>query len=62
MTPEVREAIDNARSCGLTGARKGWSPETVRAIAYAVASELPSEMTLGELTDELAIGSRQVAE
>lgn len=59
MKPEVREAIDNARSCGLTAGKRGWSAETVRAITYAVAEGLPSEMTLGELVDELGIAANQ---
>lgn len=62
MSPAVREAVETARTCGLAGARKAWARETVRALAYAVAEALPSEMTLGELVDELSIASDQGGE
>lgn len=62
MSPAVREAVENARSCGDTPGKRAWSRETVRAIAYAVADGLPSDMTLGELLDELAIAANQAEE
>ena len=70
MNPEVHDAIDNARTVEFPGAdglicrraepTRKHSFEKVRAIVLAVAQELPSEMTMQELCDELAIANNQV--
>lgn len=64
MSPEVRDAIENARSVSSSGDGLGRRPRLrgfgdVRALVYAVVLELPGEMTLAELCDELCIASDQ---
>lgn len=61
MREDVRDAIESARTCAhfvpLTiggGAReRKHSAEKVRAIVLAVLRELPDDMTVVELRDEL---------
>lgn len=65
MSPEVREALENARSVaigvpgiGSVGRRR--SLEAVRAGRLRRrARAAPGEMTLAELCDELCIGASQ---
>lgn len=66
MSPEVRAALENAGSVGiktdgLPGPRRYRTPGAIRATVLAVVQELPSEMTLGELCDELNNASAQEA-
>lgn len=63
MSPETHEAIENARHMARASA---YGPET-RSIGfdrlqhsiYLFAQEMPSDMTLGELCDELCNASGQ---
>lgn len=55
MSPEVREALEQA----VTQKR---SLGAVRAIVYAVAQDLPDDMTIQELCDELCIANNQGGE
>jgi len=64
VSPEVREALDSAcsvataePSLGRPARRRGFGG--VRALVYAVVQELPGEMTLAELCDELCNGAAQ---
>ena len=62
MSPEVRKAIESARtvaSASSGSAARHRSFEGTRAVVYAVAQELPGEMTLAELCDEICIGAVQ---
>ena len=67
MRPEIRDAIESARTSGLptdlvmlsTPPRRYKSFDTVRAIVLAVAQELPQDMTMAELCDELIIANNQ---
>ena len=69
MSPEVRDALESATSVevdkGLVIApvapRRKHGFDTIRAIVLSVAQELPSEMTMAELCDELANANNQVA-
>lgn len=64
--PDVAEAIDNARS--VSGAedsarrQRRHTFQTVRAIVLAVVRELPDDMSLAELRDELEISEHQHGE
>ncbi|MGE5510282.1 MAG: hypothetical protein ACM31O_03410 [Bacteroidota bacterium] len=60
MLDEVRDAIESARSVGRDVQRLGLparrhSHDLVRAVVLAVVRELPDDMTIGELRDELEI-------
>jgi hypothetical protein len=63
MSPEVREAIESARTA--TGHKRHWGPPKrrafadVRQIVLAVVSELPEEMTIRELCEELGNANSQ---
>jgi hypothetical protein len=58
VSPDVREALESAQTVG-GGSQRQRSFETVRAIVYAVVESLDSDMTIGDLTEELCIGSAQ---
>lgn len=68
MSPETREAIDEARdNDDLKGA--GWSrgPRSVPfglavRLLYKFAQNVPSDMTMAELCDELCNANNQNAE
>ena len=60
MTPEIEDAIDSARTVGKEGVSQyaKWDAKchpknTVVAILKSVARDLPPEMTMGELLEEL---------
>lgn len=65
MRCDVRDAIQSARTVGRDGndfafgAKRYRSAEATRAIVLAVAQELPSDMTMAELIDELCIANNQ---
>lgn len=67
MSPEVRDAIESATSVEVDKTlviapvkpRRKHGFGEVRAIVLAVAQELPSEMTMAELCDELANANNQ---
>ena len=65
MRPEIRDAIESARTSGLgtdlvgNTTRRYRSFDTTRAIVLAVAQELPQDMTMAELCDELVIANNQ---
>ena len=66
MSPEVKDAIESARSirmgergCHRATPQPQHSFALVRAIVLAVAQELPPELTLSELCDELQIANVQ---
>jgi hypothetical protein len=66
MRCDVKAAIENARAVEIQPkALKPVEPQrqrsfqAVRALVYAVVQELPSDMTLGELCDELCISAVQ---
>lgn len=61
---EVTEAIESARSVHIktdtiAEAPRKHSAQMIRALVYAVVQELPSEMTMQELCDELCIAQNQ---
>lgn len=66
MRDDIRDAIESARSVA-TGHRyiHGAEPQrmrsfnNVRAVTLAVIQELPPEMTIAELADELLISESQ---
>lgn len=58
MTPELAEAIENARTVdagasNLSNPSPRRSANAVRAILKSVARDLPSDMTMGDLLEEL---------
>ena len=67
MRSEISDAIESARTTGLAtdlvmighGPRRYRSFDTIRAIVLAVAQELPQDMTMAELCDELVIANNQ---
>lgn len=66
MREDVRSAIESARTSGIAEPgihraepQRRRSFDCVRAIVLAVAQELPPEMTVLELIDELNIASAQ---
>ena len=65
MRNEVREAIESARSIratpsfNLSASPRRASFGAVRSIVLAVVQELPADMTLLELIDELSIANSQ---
>jgi len=65
MRSDVREAIESARSVDLPlkyaafGPRRTISAERVRALVYAVVRELPEDMSIAELRDDLEISENQ---
>jgi len=68
MGPEVKDAIENARTAGADvgdGFCRRVEPQRrrsfgfVRALVLAVAQELPGEMTMTELCDELGNANNQ---
>jgi hypothetical protein len=69
MSPELRDAIESARTCGRSDrhaiALHAATPQyrhsfkTVRAIVLAVMQELPEEMTVREICDELGNANSQ---
>jgi hypothetical protein len=69
MRADVREAIESARTTGLGDGKlfRGVEPQRnrsfqqVRAVVLAVIEQLDSDMTLGELTEELMISEAQYA-
>lgn len=69
MRQEIKDALESARTTGL-GERQVYmrveprlhrSLGTIRAIVLAVAQELPQDMTMAELCDELVIANNQGA-
>lgn len=69
MSPELRDAIESARTCGqpdratcihAAEPQRRHSFKTVRALVLAVMQELPEEMTVREICDELGNASSQV--
>ena len=67
MRGDVREAIESACSVDLPprysafGPRRTISAERVRALVYAVVRELPDDMSVAELRDDLEIANNQEA-
>lgn len=65
MREDVRAAIESARSVDLPpfatafGARRMISVDRLRALVYAVVRELPDDMSMAELRDELEIANNQ---
>lgn len=66
MKAEIRDAIEAARTVeintlatGTYNSARRHSFDKVRALVYAVAQELPSDMTMQELCDELSIAQNQ---
>ena len=66
MREEISEAIESARSVGVDGIstyaatpQRRRSAEMVRAITLAVVRELPDDMSVAELRDELEISNNQ---
>jgi hypothetical protein len=63
MRVEIREAIDSAGSVGSArlfgGPLRRMSFDRVRAIVLAVVRELPDDMSVAELRDELEIAENQ---
>ncbi len=66
MNESVRDSIESARSVAvgpryIHGAepQRKRSFDSVRAIVLAVVQELPSDMTVAELTEELLISEAQ---
>lgn len=68
ISAEVREAIENACSVGGSETISFMRPprkmsfDRVRAVVLAVIRELPDDMTMAELRDELEIAENQRAE
>lgn len=70
MRPEIRDAIENARGLRSDGSLRYHGAQEqrrisfgiIRAIVLAVVRELPEEITLAELRDELEIRSNQGGE
>lgn len=60
MRAELRAAINSART--VAREKRRWNFGTVRALVLAVAQELPSEMTAGEIAEELANANVQEGE
>lgn len=70
MRADLREAIESARSVehnkslvmmrSATSLRRH-SFDTARALVLAVVQELPSDMTAGEIAEELSIANSQGA-
>lgn len=68
MRAEVRDAIESARTCWQgehaqiirrAEPARVYSFSTVRAVLLAVVRELPEEMSMRELTEELDIAVNQ---
>ena len=69
MLPELRDAIESARTCGRSDRslialhpaepQHRHSFKTVRAIVLAVMQELPEDMTVREICDELGNANSQ---
>lgn len=66
MTPEIRNAIESARSASRDSPtmhraepQRRHSFDHVRAIVLAVLRELPEDMIVSELRDELEIVANQ---
>lgn len=63
MSPEVREAIESAQTVGsddiFVTPRRRWPLDRLRAVLLAIVQELPEEMTMRELRDELDIAENQ---
>lgn len=66
MRDDVRAAIENSRSVGIDAPMSLKSKRRrfglTRAIVLAVCQELDSDMTIGELVDELQIAVNQDGE
>lgn len=67
MNRELRDAIENARTAGIerlyahkAKPQRTYSFATVRALLLAVLQEVPSEMTAGELAEELSNANNQI--
>jgi hypothetical protein len=52
MRSDVRDALESARTVGIEG-RRGRSFVVVQAVVLAVIRELPDDMSLNELRDEI---------
>jgi hypothetical protein len=67
MTPEIKAAIESARTAAIDRPRlfhlatpqRKHSFEFIRALLLAVVRELPEDMRVAELRDELEIGNNQ---
>jgi len=64
MRPDVRDAVDAARSARVNEPLWGSKPRNisaafVRAVVYAVVRELPDDMSVRELREELDIAENQ---
>lgn len=64
ISAEVREVIESARSVDIESF--SWGPrrrvisfDRLRALVLAVVRELPDDMTMAELRDELEIAENQ---
>lgn len=68
MSPEVREALESARTAPsdlvVTGAetRRRYSLEHVRRVVLSVLQNVPEGTTLSELRDELEISNNQTSD
>lgn len=67
MRDDIRAAIESARSVHRDGRlmrpvqpMRSWSFEAVRSITLAVLRELPDDLSVGEIRDELEIANNQV--
>jgi len=68
MRGDIKDAIESARTVDVyrpmihgVEPQRNRSPELIRAIVLAVVRELPEEMTVAELRDELEIAANQAA-
>lgn len=70
MSPEIRDAIESGRTCGAdignslefcrrVEPQRRRSFGFVRSLVLAVAQELPGDMTMAELCDELGNANNQ---
>lgn len=64
VSDEVREAVEDACNSqvvrqGFEGFRKAIGVERALNLLYFIAQNLPSDMTMGELCDELCNGNNQ---
>mgnify|MGYP001585763881 CR=1 FL=1 len=66
MRKELFDAIESARTVGIermyvheAKPQRTYSFATVRALVLAVMQEIPSEMTAGEIAEELSIAQNQ---
>ena len=68
MSPELRDAIESARTCGRSDRSIALHPaepqrrhsfKTIRSIVLSVMQELPEHMTVREICDELGNANSQ---